>query len=240
MAIARRAGGIVAVKAYPGPRVSDRGSMLKSMNCRRLAQVLTLALLAGLGGGFAPSSVLADDDEVAPDLIALQAKAESGNVKAQTQLADTFIGSDDFTNAVVWYRKAAEQGDVTAQLSLASLLMAGRGAAKNPQEAAKWLRAAADRIETNKPAFGPGAVAARTTNAPPAIHPPEKYPPNAIIITKSNLPPATNLVASVSPASPPVTNQLTITRVPRAGVVDQGVPALHEVQPALRSPTEPR
>ncbi len=202
--------------------------------------MLMLALVAGLCGAFVPSSVLADDDEVAPDLNLLKAKAESGNVKAQTQLADVFIGSDDFTNAVVWYRKAAEQGDVTAQLSLASLLMAGRGAAKNPQEAAKWLRAAADRIETNKPAFGPGAVIARTTNAPPATNAPAKYPPNSIIITKSNLPPAANPVVSVPLANPPVTNQVTLTRIPRAGVVDSNVPTLHEVQPVLRPPTEPR
>ena len=214
--------------------------MLKSMNCRRLAPVLTLALLAGLGGAFAPSSVLADDDEVAPDLNVLKAKAEAGNVKAQTQLADAFIGADDFTNAVVWYRKAAEQGDVTAQLSLASLLMAGRGAAKNPQEAAKWLRAAADRIEASKPAFGPGAVVAMATNAPPASNSPPKYPPNSIVITKSNPPPAASLVASVGQTNPPVTNLPAITRVPRAGVVDQTAPTLQEVPPALRPPTEPR
>jgi hypothetical protein len=210
--------------------------MLKSMSFRRVA----FALLVGVCGATIPASALADDDEVAPDLNALRAKAESGNAKAQTQLADAFIGSDDFTNAVGWYRKAAEQGDVTAQLSLASLLMAGRGVAKNPQEAAKWLRAAADRIETSKPAFGPGVVVARSTNAPPATNAPAKYPPGAIIITKTNLPPASNPVATAPLANPPVTNQITLTRVPRAGVVDSNVPTLQEVPPVLRSPTEPR
>jgi hypothetical protein len=189
-----------------------------------------------------PALAAQEDDEVQPDLNALRAKAESGSVKAQTQLADFFIGSDDFTNAVVWYRKAAEQGDVTAQLSLASLLMAGRGAAKNPQEAAKWLRAAADRIETNKPGYGPGAVVASTTNPPvaTATNPPAKLPPNAIVITKANLPPATNAVVSVPQTNTPPTNQTAFTRVPRAGVVDQTAPALQEAQPVLRPPTEPR
>lgn len=229
------------MKANPAARVSDRAVMARQFfhPRRRFVAWLAAMFVASLA---VTGAVAQDDDELQPDLTALRAKAESGSVKAQTQLADFFIGSDDFTNAVVWYRKAAEQGDVTAQLSLASLLMAGRGAAKNPQEAAKWLRAAADRIETNKPGFGPGAVVASATNSPAATatNPVAKLPPNAIVITKTNLPPATNAVASVPQTSAPATNQTAFTRVPRAGVVDQATPALQEVQPMLRPPTDPR
>jgi hypothetical protein len=191
----------------------------------------------------AAPALATQDEDVQPDLNALRAKAEAGSVGAQTRLADLFIASDDYTNAVVWYRKAAEQGDLTAQLSLASLLLAGRGAEKNPHEAAKWLRAAADLIETNRPAFGPGAVTAAITNVP------ARPSTNAIIITRTNLSPpplppspVTN-TASVPRPPPPVssaTNQSTLTRVQRAGVANPADPALHEVQPVVPPPQEPR
>jgi len=176
-----------------------------------------------------PAFAAPDEDDDAPDLNALRAKAEAGNVKAQTRLADFCIASDDFTNAVVWNRKAAEQDDVTAQLSLASLLIAGRGVAKNPQEAAKWLRAAADRIEGKKPATATTA-AVTTTNAPAAS------PPPAIVITRTNPPAApavaarpTNAVARVAPTT-------NITRIPRSDALFQVEPKLQDSQPALRPP----
>jgi hypothetical protein len=176
-----------------------------------------------------------DEEDLQPDLNALRAKAESGNVKAQTRLADFCIASDDFTNAVIWYRKAAQQDDITAQLSLASLLMAGRGTARNPQEAAKWLRAAADRIEGKKTATAE-SPATPATNAAPTT------PPAAIVITRTNAitnsnatPPLpsrpTNAVAKVVPST-------NITRVPRADVLHQAEPKLQDTPPVLRSPGE--
>ena len=188
-----------------------------------------------------PAFAAQDDDEDQPDLNALRAKADAGNVKAQTRLADICIASDDFTNAVHWYRKAAEQDDVTAQLSLASLLMAGRGTAKNPQEAAKWLRAAADRIEGKKTTVATGAGVA-TTNAPSA--PPQVSPPAAIVITRTNLPAATNATLALPvPARPTnavvrVVPSTNITRVPRADALHLAEPKLQDTQPALRPPGE--
>jgi hypothetical protein len=213
---------------------------------QRSLHAATTAVRGFLLGAFVAASfawpvLAAQDDDVQPDLNALRAKAQAGSVTAQTQLADFLIASDDFTNAVGWYRKAAEQGDLTAQLSLASLLLAGRGVAKNPQEAAKWLRAAADRIETNRPAFGPGAIMAATTNVP--ANPPSK----AIIITRTNSPPpprvpSTNAAAVMAAPTrmPPATNPPALTRVQRAGVANPADPALHEVQPVLRPSQEPR
>ena len=179
----------------------------------------------------------AQDEDVQPDLNALRAKADAGNVTAQTQLADRFVASDDYTNAVLWYRKAAEQGDLTAQLSLASLLMAGRGTEKNPHEAAKWLRAAADRIDTNRPAFGPGTVVATPTNNPARI------PTNAIIITRASPPlPATNppVIAARTLPVPPASNSPQLTRIPRAGVATPAEPTLTDDPPVLRPPSAPR
>ena len=229
--------------ANPGPRGSDKPEMLR-LNLHRCRRAATTAagplLLCAIGVAcFAwPAFSAQDDDDDPPDLNALRAKAEAGNVKAQTRLADFCIGSDDFTNAVHWYRKAAEQDDVTAQLSLPSLLIAGRGTAKNPQEAAKWLRAAADRIEGKKQSGATNATAIGT-NATLAAP-----PPAAIVITRTNATVATNppvpppLPARPTNAVARVVPSTNITRVPRADALLLTEPKLQDVQPVLRPPGE--
>ncbi|MFM1769337.1 MAG: hypothetical protein RJA22_1866 [Verrucomicrobiota bacterium] len=161
--------------------------------------------------------------EVPPDLNALRAMAESGQAKAQTELADILAGSGDFTNAVVWYRKAAQQGEVASQLTLATLLITGRGAAKNPREAAQWLRAAADRIER---------ASTQATNAAPT--------------SRSNAPTAltTATNAAAAPlARPTATNALAgpaaVTNAPkvrRADALQSVPPKLQEVPRETRPP----
>lgn len=47
--------------------------------------------------------------------------------------------------AVVWYRKAADQGHATAQVRLATSYAEGRGVKKNPAEALRLYRLAADQ-----------------------------------------------------------------------------------------------
>jgi TPR repeat protein len=51
----------------------------------------------------------------------------------------------DNTEAVKWYRKAAEQGDAKAQGLLGSAYAKGRGVSKDNAEAAKWYRKAAEQ-----------------------------------------------------------------------------------------------
>lgn len=208
--------------------------------CWRAASTAARRLLLGAIGAacFAwPAFAAQDEEDDQPDLNALRAKAEAGNVKAQTRLADFCIASDDFTNAVIWYRKAAERDDVTAQLSLASLLMAGRGTAKNPQEAAKWLRAAADRIEGKKPITAEGPAAVPTNTAPAS-------PPAAIVITRTNTPSATNaplpVAARPTNAVARVVPSTNFTRVPRADALHLVEPKLQDTQPVLRPPGEAR
>lgn len=56
---------------------------------------------------------------------------------------------DDFYNAVKWYEKAAEQGQVAAQASVGALYCSGMGHARlggvDRDAGMKWLQAAADR-----------------------------------------------------------------------------------------------
>lgn len=165
-----------------------------------------------------------DEDEQPIDFNAIRMKAEAGHVPSQTMLGDLLANSSDFTNAVIWYRKAAEKGNISAQLSLASLLITGRGTARDPQEAAKWLRQAANGIESTKPVINVGSVApVLRTNAPAPI-----------VITKASTAPTTNLAVIA-------TQSLAIAaRVQRVTALHAPEPVLQDPRPTLRPPAEPR
>lgn len=51
----------------------------------------------------------------------------------------------DAKEAVKWYRKAAEQGNETAQFNLGLCYILGDGTKKDYHEADKWLKKAADQ-----------------------------------------------------------------------------------------------
>jgi tetratricopeptide (TPR) repeat protein len=65
--------------------------------------------------------------------------------KKYYQKAKEFYDNKDYENAYKWYRKAAEQGDVNAQFSLATLYDYGEGVTQDYKEAAKWYRKAAEQ-----------------------------------------------------------------------------------------------
>jgi len=88
-------------------------------------------------------------EEDLPDMNTSEPWPRRARARSQTQLADFYLAAADFTNAVLWYRRAANQGEVSAQLSLAGCLMSGRGTTRNPAEAARVLRLAADTIESS-------------------------------------------------------------------------------------------
>jgi TPR repeat protein len=49
-------------------------------------------------------------------------------------------GQQDDTQAVAWYRKAAEQGDAVAQQSLGYMYAKGRGVPRDYGEAVRWYQ----------------------------------------------------------------------------------------------------
>ena len=53
--------------------------------------------------------------------------------------------SEDFSQAVFWYKKAAEQGDTKAQLNLGEMYASGEGVPENFILAYKWSNLAAAR-----------------------------------------------------------------------------------------------
>lgn len=106
-----------------------------------------------------------------PTLQAIQSAAESGEAKAQRKLGDFYFSRAEFTNAVALYRKAADQGEIEAQLSLSSCYRTGRGVARDPREATRWSRIAAAQGGKTKlaPHSISSPVAATAGAAPPAF-----------------------------------------------------------------------
>jgi hypothetical protein len=84
------------------------------------------------------------------------AKAEFGDAAAQLKAADAYAAGSgsprdsrqlaaDYRLAAGWYRKAADQGSVPAQIHLADFYRDGRGVARDMAQAALWYRKAADQ-----------------------------------------------------------------------------------------------
>ena len=57
--------------------------------------------------------------------------------------------SVDASEAVKWYRQAADQGDVLAQFNLGVFYETGKGVPVDQEHAAKWYRKAAEQGHTD-------------------------------------------------------------------------------------------
>ena len=81
------------------------------------------------------------------DITSLINKANAGNANAQNELAVCYVRgkgvNQSYTEAVNWFRKAAEQGLAEAQYSLWYCYYSGIGVNQDYVEAMKWLRKAA-------------------------------------------------------------------------------------------------
>jgi tetratricopeptide (TPR) repeat protein len=91
----------------------------------------------------------------------------------------------DYAEAAVWYRKAAEQGIAAAQHGLAYLYNFGQGVPRDFTEAGRWFRKAADQgDEAARTALAamprPESVASASQNTPEA--PPEEAGPRTVAL----------------------------------------------------------
>jgi hypothetical protein len=87
---------------------------------------------------------------------ALLAKARAGDVSAELDVGDWYRAGKgaprepgqlaaDYKQAAVWYQKAADQGNIQAQIHLADLYRDGRGVLRDMAQAVSWYRKAADQ-----------------------------------------------------------------------------------------------
>ena len=81
------------------------------------------------------------------DIPSLNALAEKGDARAQTELGRRYFQGDEveenFQEAVKWWRKAAEQGGDSAQYNLGWMYSNGKGVEQNAKEAVKLFRKSA-------------------------------------------------------------------------------------------------
>src|ERR1700722_9437927 len=107
-----------------------------------MARRALIAILFALG-----LTVLTFGQTVMPQnaekLNSLRQRAEAGDVKAQSELGFLYeYGAGgtqrDAAEALKWYHKAAEEGDVGAKHSIAGMYFEGRGVPKDYSEAARW------------------------------------------------------------------------------------------------------
>jgi len=77
----------------------------------------------------------------------LMQQARKGNHRAQTRVGMAFergeVVKQDFSEAVKWFSKAAEQADPVAEHNLGVMYYQGTGVQRNLAEAAKWFEKAA-------------------------------------------------------------------------------------------------
>ena len=82
-----------------------------------------------------------------PNIAALQRSAESGDAKAQFDLAGAYFEGNgipkDMAKGIDWLQKSASQGYAGAEVTLGFLYQNGVQVSKDPHEAAKWYRRAA-------------------------------------------------------------------------------------------------
>ncbi len=79
----------------------------------------------------------------------LLANAMAGNAEAQLKVGGAYLIGDsvsqDYAQAAVWFRKAAEQGQADAQYFLGGLYREGHGLTQDSAQAAIWFRKSAEQ-----------------------------------------------------------------------------------------------
>lgn len=117
---------------------------------------LILAMLLAGAGGWA--SMAAAQAANAPGVDAtVLAKANGGDPAAQVEVGEHYeqqaaneqdreLIPDEYKQAEAWYKKAAEQGNLSGELDLAALYRdGGQGFPRDMAQAAAWYRKAADQ-----------------------------------------------------------------------------------------------
>jgi uncharacterized protein len=118
---------------------------------RLLRATLAASLMLGAVAGAAIAGPLEDgiaagergDYALAYQL--LRPLGEQGTAKAQRYLGSLYYGAQHYADAALWYRKAADQGDVAAQTNLGLMYQDGQGVPQDYAEALRLFRKAADQ-----------------------------------------------------------------------------------------------
>ena len=89
------------------------------------------------------TSALGRAEKQKVDFLAIKAKAENGGAKSQTQTANNYaVGrgvEKDMQQALMWYQKAADQGEPQAQFNLGYMYYNGEVLPLDYRKAVEWF-----------------------------------------------------------------------------------------------------
>jgi TPR repeat protein len=109
---------------------------------------VALALLVSVSGAWAQSTPATPATD-AQSIATLNEQAANGDAKAQCGVGNAYAKGEgvpqDYAEASVWYRKAADQDYAAAQYNLCNLYHSGHGVPQDDTQAAVWCRKAADQ-----------------------------------------------------------------------------------------------
>ena len=75
----------------------------------------------------------------------LKGDAERGDPNAQSVLGEVYYRGEDYSNAMAWFRKSAQQGYAPGQYNLGVMYLEGSGTPKDEGESVKWFLKAAEQ-----------------------------------------------------------------------------------------------
>lgn len=82
---------------------------------------------------------------VASDFATTKNLAEQGYPESQVELGIMYAADQDYSRAVYWYQKAADQKHVLGQVSLGYMYSEGKGLRQDYSKAVYWYQKAADQ-----------------------------------------------------------------------------------------------
>ncbi len=83
--------------------------------------------------------------DMVADTLALMSARTNAEAEGWFEKGNSYFESDNYTEAMRWYRKAAEQNHAEAQYALGRCYEMGEGVVKDQAEAVKWYRKAAEQ-----------------------------------------------------------------------------------------------
>lgn len=110
-----------------------------------LGLLVNAPVFAGAPEDFAVASKAYAAGDVVGSMPLLKRSADAGHAPAQVLLAEIFDRSEFDEDAVVYYRKAADQGSADGQFGLGSMYSIGEGVKKDLSAARRWIMLAAEQ-----------------------------------------------------------------------------------------------
>ena len=116
---------------------------------RFLVSILVGLLMASVAWAERPKPIVSEEHGIllSPGMAELMEQAETGDADAANTVGVQYENGlsvvENYTEAMKWYRKAAQGGSVAALYHIGSLYEAGLGVSKDMVEAKKWYQRAA-------------------------------------------------------------------------------------------------